>query len=123
MIAAVQPFILRGWLYTKILSMLPIKISDKALQEIKNTITTKNIPADYGLRVGIKGGGCAGVSYVLGFDKKASGDAEFELEGVQVYVAKKDTMFLIGMEVDFYEGNEARGFTFIKPNEKAQSVQ
>ncbi|MFW5726280.1 MAG: HesB/IscA family protein [bacterium] len=103
--------------------MLPIKISDKALQEIKNTITTKNIPADYGLRVGIKGGGCAGVSYVLGFDKKASGDAEFELEGVQVYVAKKDTMFLIGMEVDFYEGNEARGFTFIKPNEKAQSVQ
>jgi iron-sulfur cluster assembly protein len=103
--------------------MLPIKISDKALQEIKDTIANKNIPSGYGLRVGVKGAGCAGVSYVLGFDQKASGDAEYELEGVRVYVAKKDTMFLIGMEVDFYEGNEARGFTFIKPDEKTKPVQ
>jgi len=103
--------------------MIPVKVSDKALEEIKKTITYKNIPQEYGLRIGVKGGGCAGVSYVLGFDKKSTADAEFDVEGVPVYIAKKDTMFLIGMEVDFYEGNEARGFTFIKSDEKAQSVQ
>jgi iron-sulfur cluster assembly protein len=103
--------------------MIPVKVSDKALEEIKKTIAHKNIPAEYGLRIGVKGGGCAGVSYILGFDKKGTGDAEFNLDDVPVYIAKKDTMFLIGMEVDFYEGNDARGFTFIKSDEKQQSVQ
>lgn len=102
--------------------MIPIKISDKALEEIKKTIAHKSIPAEYGLRVGVNGGGCAGVSYVLGFDKKGTGDAEYVLDNVPVYIAKKDMMFLIGMEVDFYEGNDARGFTFIKSYEKQQSV-
>ncbi|MDF9800662.1 iron-sulfur cluster assembly protein [Catalinimonas alkaloidigena] len=103
--------------------MIPVKVSDKALEEIKKTIAHKNIPDEYGLRIGVNGGGCAGVSYVLGFDKKGTGDAEFTLDNVPVYIAKKDTMFLIGMEVDFYEGNDARGFTFIKSDEKQQSVQ
>lgn len=102
--------------------MIPVKVSDKALEEIKRTIAHKNIPQDYGLRIGVKGGGCAGVSFVLGFDKKELADAEFNLEGIPVYIAKKDTMFLLGMEVDFYEGNEARGFTFIKSDEKAKPV-
>lgn len=102
--------------------MIPVKVSEKALEEIKKTISHKNIPADYGLRIGVNGGGCAGVSYVLGFDKKGTGDSEFLLENVPVYIAKKDTMFLIGIVVDFYEGNDARGFTFIKNDEKQQSV-
>jgi len=103
--------------------MIPVQVSEKALEEIKKTIAHKNIPDGYGLRVGVKGSGCAGVSYVLGFDKKSTADSEFDLEGVPVYIAKKDTMFLIGMEVDFYEGSEARGFTFIKSHEKTKSVQ
>lgn len=103
--------------------MIPVKVSDKALEEIKKTIAHKNIPAEYGLRIGVNGGGCAGVSYVLGFDKKGTTDAEFKLDNILVYIAKKDMMFLIGMEVDFYEGNDARGFTFIKSDEKQQSVQ
>lgn len=102
--------------------ILPVKVSDKALEEIKKTIAHKNIPDGYGLRIGVNGGGCAGVSYVLGFDKKGAADSEFSLDTVPVYIAKKDTMFLIGMEVDFYEGNDARGFTFIKSDEKQQSV-
>ncbi len=98
--------------------MIPVTFSKEALQEIKATIAAKNIPSDYGVRVGVKGGGCAGVSYILGFDKKNENDLTFEVQGIRVYVEKKDVMHLIGMEVDFYEGNNARGFTFVNAHEK-----
>lgn len=98
--------------------MIPISLSRKAVQEIKNTLTQKNIPADYGLRVGVKGAGCAGVSFLLGFDQKSDKDSVYEWEGIPVFIAKKDVMYLVGMEVDFYEGNDARGFTFVKAEDQ-----
>ena len=94
--------------------MIPVSLSSRALKEVKNTLANKNIPPGYGLRIGVKGAGCAGVSYVLGFDTKSDKDMEYSLEDVPVYVAKKDVMYLMGMQVDFYEGNDARGFTFNK---------
>jgi iron-sulfur cluster assembly protein len=96
--------------------LIPIKISEKANKEIQNIIQNKNIPIDYFLRVGVKGGGCGGMSYVLGFDKKKEGDEQFEVAGIKVLVEKKHFMFLMGMEIDFYEGNDARGFTFVNPD-------
>ncbi len=95
--------------------LIPINITDKAQEEIKNIIQNKNIPADYFLRVGVKGGGCGGMSYMLGFDKFKEGDQKFEVEGIQVPIEKRHYMFLMGMQVDFYEGNDARGFTFVNP--------
>lgn len=92
----------------------PIQITDKAKKEIKNIMTNKNIPEGYGLRVGVKGGGC-GVSFVLGFDKQKENDISYEVDGIPVYVQKKETMFLVGKEVDFYEGADARGFVFTDP--------
>ncbi|MDN5203439.1 iron-sulfur cluster assembly accessory protein [Fulvivirgaceae bacterium BMA10] len=95
--------------------MTPVTITDKAVKEIKEIIRHKNIPAEYGLRIGIKGGvGCAGVSFLLGFDKKKETDDEFEIDGITVYLEKKHFMYLIGMQVDFYEGADARGFSFVK---------
>lgn len=96
--------------------LVPIQITEKALKEIKNIITNKNIPSDYSLRVGVKGGGCGGMSYLLGFDKPKEGDQQFEIEGIPVLIEKKHYMFLMGMQVDFHEGNDARGFTFINPD-------
>jgi iron-sulfur cluster assembly protein len=96
--------------------LIPIKITEKALHEIQNIILNKNIPEDYFLRVGVKGGGCGGMSYLLGFDKKKESDEQFEIKGIKVLVEKKHFMFLMGMEIDFYEGNDARGFTFINPD-------
>jgi len=96
--------------------LIPIQITEKAQEEIKNIIQHKNIPTDYFLRVGVKGGGCGGMSYLLGFDKPKEDDQQFEIEGIQVLIEKKHYMFLMGMQVDFYEGNEARGFTFINPD-------
>lgn len=91
----------------------PITISAKALDEIKNILANKNIPKDYFLRVGVKGGGCGGVSYALGFDKPKPEDQVFNWEGLDILIEKKHVMFLMGMQIDFYEGNEERGFTFV----------
>lgn len=95
----------------------PVEITEKAITEIKGIMATKNIPEDYGLRVGISGGGgCGGMKFILGFDKMKDGDTHFVVDGIDVYVEKKHTMYLMGMHVDFYEGSEARGFTFVNPD-------
>ena len=98
--------------------LIPIEITDKAREEIKNIMATKNIPPDYHLRVGVKGGGCGGVAYNLGFDTPKEDDQQFEIDGIDVLMEKKHVMFLMGMQVDFFEGTEARGFTFINPKDK-----
>ena len=97
--------------------MEPVTLSSKAVTEVTNIMKNKNIPAEYGLRIGIKGGvGCAGVNYLLGFDKKREHDLVYKVEDITVLIEKKHTMYLLGLEVDFYEGADARGFTFVNPD-------
>jgi len=99
--------------------MIPVTISDKAAEEITKTLERKNIPEGYGLRIGIKGtGGCVGFTYMLGFDKKQESDIEYKVGEIPVYIEKKHTMYLIDLAVDFYEGSDARGFTFSKKGEE-----
>jgi len=96
----------------------PVTISHRASEEIRKIMQTKNIPADYGLRLGVKGGGC-GVSLLIGFDKKKESDLTYEINGIPVYVDKKHTMYIIGKEVDFYDGEAGRGFMFVDPRQNA----
>ena len=92
----------------------PVKLSARAAEEVKKIMATKNIPADYGLRIGVRGGsGCGGAQLIIGFDKKKATDLSYEAQGVPVFVDKKHTLYVIGKEVDFYEGEDARGFQFI----------
>jgi iron-sulfur cluster assembly protein len=93
----------------------PVTISARAVEEIRKIMQTKNIPADYGLRIGIRGGGCSGVSLIIGFDKRKETDLVYSIADITVYVDKKHTMYIIGKEVDFYEGADARGFMFVDP--------
>jgi iron-sulfur cluster assembly protein len=93
----------------------PVAISSRAVSEIKKIMETKNIPEGYGLRVGVKGGGC-GVSLIIGFDKKKDSDTAYIISDIPVYVDKKHTMYIIGKQVDFYEGEEGRGFLFREGN-------
>lgn len=93
----------------------PVTISERAAAEIRKIMATKNIPADYSLRVGIRGGGCGGVSLLIGFDKPKATDLSYTVHNIPVVVDKKHTMYIIGKEVDFYEGADARGFMFIDP--------
>ncbi|QSE97735.1 HesB/IscA family protein [Fulvivirga lutea] len=96
-------------------AITPVTITDKAAEEIKNIMENKNIPEGYLLRIGIKGsGGCAGFEYMLGFDKQKETDLVYEVAGISVLVEKKHTMYLLDLEVDFHEGADARGFTFVK---------
>jgi iron-sulfur cluster assembly protein len=101
----------------------PVTISAKAAAEIRKIMQTKNIPADYSLRVGVRGGGCAGVSLLIGFDKKKESDLAYEVQGIPVLIDKKHTMYIIGKEVDFYEGDDARGFLFTDPRDKQSADQ
>jgi len=93
----------------------PVTLSTKAAEEVRKIMQTKNIPSDYGLRVGVRGGGCSGVSLIIGFDKKKETDQTYTIEGIPVFVDKRHTMYVIGKEVDFYEGSEGRGFMFTNP--------
>ncbi len=90
----------------------PINLTPRAAEEVKKIMQTKGIPIEYGLRLGIKGGGCGGVALIIGFDKQKPTDLSYTVDGIAVYVDKKHTMYLIGKEVDFYEGADAKGFMF-----------
>ena len=90
----------------------PVTISSRACEEIHHIRKTKGIPEDYGLRVGIKGGGCGGMALMIGFDRKKETDLSYEVDGITVYVDKKHTMYLIGKQVDFIDESDGRGFTF-----------
>ncbi len=89
----------------------PVTITAKAAEEIKKIMQNKSIPEGYGLRVGVRGGGC-GVSLIIGFDKQKETDQAFNIQGITVYVDKRHTMFIVGKEVDFHESADARGFVF-----------
>ncbi|QMU27586.1 HesB/IscA family protein [Adhaeribacter radiodurans] len=100
---------------TTLNKIAPITITPRALTEVKIIMQDKNVPAEYGLRVGVQGGGCSGMSYLLGFDKKKDSDEAYEVDGVLVIMDKKHGMYVIGMEIDFQDGLNARGFTFNNP--------
>lgn len=96
------------------MKLAPIQLSNDAKIEIKNIFENKNIPTDYFLRIGIKGSGCAGVSYLLGFDTKGETDEEYSIDEIPVIIAKKDFMYLFGLEVDYINSAEETGFVFKK---------
>ncbi|MBD2715690.1 iron-sulfur cluster assembly accessory protein [Microvirga sp. STR05] len=99
--------------------LAPISLTSRALAEVRTILTEKNVPGEYGLRVGVQGGGCSGLSYLLGFDKPKEQDETFDIEGVMLIMDKKHAMYVLGMEVDFQDGLNARGFVFNNPQAKS----
>ncbi len=94
----------------------PIKFTTDALKQLKRLRDEKDVPENYALRIGVKGGGCSGFSYILGFDEKKEKDEEFTIDGLTVYMEKSHGIYLIGMEIDWLDGLSNRGFTFKNPN-------
>ena len=94
----------------------PVTFSENAAKELYKLKDQQEIGEDYGLRVGVEGGGCAGMNYVLGFDQKKEGDDVFNVEGIRVFMNKSHQMYLMGMMIDWQDGLNARGFTFVNPN-------
>jgi len=76
-----------------------------------------NVPDTYGLRIGVKGGGCSGLTYSLGFDGvQKEGDTVIEYNGVKLFVDGKSLFYLSGTELDFTDGLNGKGFIFNNPN-------
>src|SRR4051812_47662542 len=97
----------------------PVKFTDSAIVEIKRILNEPGFDASNVLRVGVKGGGCSGLSYLLAFDKKTEKDNEYEIEGIPFVMDKAHEMYLAGMEIDWENGLNNRGFTFKNPNASA----
>ncbi|MFQ5447226.1 MAG: HesB/IscA family protein [Saprospiraceae bacterium] len=97
----------------------PISLTDGAVSQLKHIIAEQKIPEGHFLRVGVKGGGCSGFSYVLGFDVPTEHDEVYEINGIKVLLEKAHAIYLLGMEIDWVEGLENRGFSFNNPNAKS----
>ena len=97
---------------------MAIEIADRAVDQIKKLLVKEGIAAG-GLRVGIKGGGCSGLSYSLGFESEArKGDKVFERDEVKLFCDLKSYIYLNNTMLDFDDGLTGKGFVFMNPNAK-----
>ena len=94
----------------------PIKFTESAINELKRLMNDASFDKNLELRIGVKGGGCSGLSYVLGFENRKETDQEYEFEGLNFVIDKAHEMYLFGMEIDWQGGLNSRGFTFQNPN-------
>ena len=94
----------------------PVSFSSRAILEVKRLMRERATDPKKFLRVGVKGGGCSGLSYILGFDEKQENDELYEYEGFNYIMNKSHGIYLTGMEVDWHDGLDARGFMFTNPN-------
>jgi iron-sulfur cluster assembly protein len=94
----------------------PVSLTEGAIRQLHRIREEQNIPADHGLRIGVKGGGCSGFSYVLGFDLPKDNDEQFSIGDINVLMQKSHAIYLLGMQIDWAEGLNNRGFTFNNPN-------
>ena len=92
-----------------------IKISPVAREEVKKLIAAENNP-EIGLRLGVKGGGCSGLSYDLQFTPTEKGDTVLEQNGFKVFMDAKSLIYLKGMLLDYQGGLQGKGFVFVNPN-------
>ena len=96
-----------------------INLTESAAKEIKKIVVEQGLPAEQTrLRVGVKGGGCSGFSYMLDLTEEAKGENDEELEsnGVKILVDNKSLLYLNGVEIDFRDEVMGRGFVFKNPN-------
>ncbi len=94
----------------------PVTLTAGAIQEVRKLMAAEGFDATQSLRVGVKGGGCSGMTYILGFDQKQEDDQEFQIDGIICVMNKAHEMYLFGMQVDWQDGLNNRGFTFKNPN-------
>jgi iron-sulfur cluster assembly accessory protein len=94
----------------------PVKLTSCAVAEVNRLMNEPGFDKETFLRIGVKGGGCSGLSYLLGFDRQEEDDEVHEIEGIKVLMKTAHGIYLYGMQVDFSDGLNARGFVFNNPN-------
>lgn len=94
----------------------PIKFTEGAINEINRIMNEPGFDSSQMLRIGVKGGGCSGLSYILNFDSRKENDRLYDFEGLVFIIDKAHELYLYGMEIDWQGGLNSRGFTFQNPN-------
>ncbi len=98
--------------------MLTVNVTEKAAKQVEHLLKKDNLEG-YGLRVSVKGGGCSGLSYVLGLEKEPrEGEKETAQHGVRIFVDMKAALYIAGTTLDFSDGLNGKGFTFENPKAK-----
>lgn len=95
-----------------------INITDKAIAQIIHIFTQESNSEGRGLRVGVVGGGCSGLSYKIDFDDKREKDNIMKLDSVDVFIDPKSSIYLKGVVLDFKDGLNGKGFVFENPHAK-----
>jgi len=99
---------------------MAVALSEAARKQVQQLKEAQKLPDTVFLRMGVKGGGCSGMSYLLEFDsEKGPHDREFEVDGVKVVVDKKSYIYLNGTTLDYVTQGLTGGFTFVNPNAKS----
>jgi iron-sulfur cluster assembly protein len=95
-----------------------ITLTESAKEKALKLFSESNLdPTESFIRVGVKGGGCSGLSYLLDFDSELKpGDQEFEDKGIKIVCDKKSLLYLLGTELDHSDGLNGKGFEFRNPN-------
>lgn len=94
----------------------PVTLTPSAVAEVKKLMAEPGFEQGQYLRVGVKGGGCSGLSYVLGFDGKEDDDEIYDIEGIPVIMKHAHGIYLFGIKINYEDGLNARGFVFNNPN-------
>ena len=94
----------------------PLHFSPQAVKEINRLMNEPGFDKNNFLRIGVKGGGCSGLSYILGFDNRKEADQLFESDGLSFIMNPSHGLYLTGMQIHWEDGLNARGFSFNNPN-------
>jgi iron-sulfur cluster assembly protein len=98
---------------------MAVSVSPVALERVKKLQKEQNVEHAF-LRMGVKGGGCSGLSYNLEFDTELGKfDKQFDIDGVKVVVDTKSYLYLNGTTLDYVNQGLTGGFTFVNPNAKS----
>ncbi|HEY7600904.1 MAG TPA: iron-sulfur cluster assembly accessory protein [Methylomirabilota bacterium] len=98
---------------------MAVSMTPTAVSRVKELMTTQKLENAF-LRMGVRGGGCSGMTYDLQFDSELrKHDKQFEVDGVKVVVDVKSYLYLNGTTLDFVTQGLTGGFTFVNPNAKS----
>ncbi|KAF0152555.1 MAG: iron-sulfur cluster assembly accessory protein [Ignavibacteria bacterium] len=102
---------------TQVSAQADVSVTEKAIKQVIRIKEENNIPEEHGLRIGVKGGGCSGLTYQMGFDGEVKdSDTVIEKDGVKIIVDGKSLFYLTGTVLDFSDGLNGKGFVFNNPN-------
>lgn len=95
-----------------------VELTDKAIEHISEIFAKENKGLDYGLRLGVVGGGCSGLNYSIDFGQVKDNDNIINFSSFKVFIDPKSSIYLKGVTLDFKDGLNGKGLVFVNPNAK-----